>query len=289
MSKVLTDLLSQLQLERIENTLYRGQSQDLGFGAVFGGQVLGQALSAAKETVEEQRKVHSLHCYFLLAGDVNQPIVYDVEAIRDGGTISTRRIKAIQNGKDIFYMTASFKVPERGFEHQDKMPDVPAPEELESEQDYALKHRDLLPEYIREKFICDRPIEIRPVKMVNPLAPEVSEPKRAVWMKARGAMPDDLRVHQYLLAYASDFNFLPTALYPHGESFFSPHMQVVTIDHSMWFHHEFRFDEWLLYEIDSQAAAGGTGLVRGKIFNRDGLLVASTIQEGLIRKRPEKK
>lgn len=289
MSKVLTDLLSQLQLERIENTLYRGQSQDLGFGAVFGGQVMGQALSAAKETVEEQRKVHSLHCYFLLAGDVRQPIVYDVEAIRDGGSLSTRRIKAIQNGKAIFYMTASFKVPERGFEHQDKMPDVPAPEDLESEQDYALQHRDLLPEHIREKFICDRPIEIRPVKMVNPLAPDISEPKRAVWMKARGAMPDDLRVHQYLLAYASDFNFLPTALYPHGESFFSPQMQVVTIDHSMWFHHEFRFDEWLLYEIDSPAAAGGTGLVRGKIFNRAGVLVASTIQEGLIRKKPEKK
>ncbi len=285
MSKVLTDLLSQLQLERIENSLYRGQSQDLGFGAVFGGQVMGQALSAAKETVDETRKAHSLHCYFLLAGDVTQPIVYDVEAIRDGGSISTRRIKAIQNGKAIFYMTASFKVPEVGFKHQDTMPDVPPPEELESEQDYALQHRDLLPEHIREKFICDRPIEMRPVKMINPLNPEISEPKRAVWMKASGAMPDDLRVHQYLLAYASDFNFLPTALYPHGESFLAPHMQVVTIDHSMWFHHEFRFDEWLLYEIDSPVAAGGTGLVRGKIYNRDGLLVASSIQEGLIRKR----
>ncbi|RJG51337.1 acyl-CoA thioesterase II [Motilimonas pumila] len=285
MSKVLKDLLAQLDLERIENTLYRGQSQDLGFGAVFGGQVMGQALSAAKETVDPSRKVHSLHCYFLLAGDVSQPIIYDVEALRDGGSLSTRRIKAIQNGKAIFYMTASFKIPEQGFEHQDEMPNVPAPEQLESEQDLALQHRESLPEAIREKFICERPIEMRPVQFNNPINPDIAEPKRSVWFKANGQMPDDLRVHQYLLAYASDFNFLPTALYPHGESFLCPTTQVVTIDHSMWFHHDFRLDDWLLYEIDSPAAAGGTGLVRGKVFNREGVLVASTIQEGLIRKK----
>ncbi len=289
MSKVLDDLLSQLELERIESTLFRGQSQDLGYGAVFGGQVMGQALSAAKETVDPERKAHSFHSYFLRGGDVKHPIVYDVEAIRDGGSLSTRRVKAIQHGKPIFYLTASFKIPEKGFEHQDPMPEVLPPEELESEQDYALEFREMMPEAVREKFICDKPIEMRPVRFINPLATDISEPKRNVWFKASGSMPSDLRVHQYLLAYASDFNFLPTALQPHGESFLSPDMQVVTIDHSMWFHHEFKLDEWMLYSVDSPVASAGTALVRGKFYTREGKLVASTMQEGLIRKRSRKK
>lgn len=283
MSQVLQDLLGLLKLETIEQGLFRGQSQDLGFKAVFGGQVMGQALSAAKETVASERKVHSFHSYFLRPGDVSKPIVYEVENIRDGKSFSTRRISAIQYGKAIFYMTASFQTEEVGVEHQDLMPQVPAPEELVSDLVFYQQHAHLIPEAIRSKFLCEKPIEMRPVEFQNPFQPEVSAPKRYVWFKANGQMPDDLRVHKYLLAYASDFNFLPTALQPHGKSFMAPTMQVATIDHSMWFHHDFRFDDWLLYAVDSPSASGARGLVRGQFFNRAGKLVASTMQEGVVR------
>ncbi|WP_432451783.1 MULTISPECIES: acyl-CoA thioesterase II [unclassified Agarivorans] len=285
MSKVLKDLLELLSLERIEEGLFRGQSQDLGFGAVFGGQVMGQALSAAKETVAENRQVHSFHSYFLRPGDPNHRIVYDIESIRDGRSVSTRRIKAIQFGKPIFYMTASFQEVSAGFEHQDAMPEVPAPEDLLSEQEYAFQLREMLPDAVRDKFICDKPLEMRPVEFVNPLLPEKRAAKRCVWFKANGQMPDDSRIHRYLLAYASDFNFLPTALQPHGRSFIEPEIQAATIDHSMWFHHDFRLDDWLLYVVDSPVASQGRGLVRGQFYTREGKLVASTIQEGLVRER----
>src|SRR5690554_524981 len=285
MSQVLQDLLDLLKLETIEQGLYRGQSQDLGFGAVFGGQVIGQALSAAKETLPEDRKVHSLHTYFLRPGDAHKPIVYDVESIRDGKSFSTRRVQAIQFGKPIFYMTASFQIEEPGFEHQDKMPEVPGPEGLVSDIDIYREHAELIPEPIRNKFICEKPIEMRFVTANNPFKPSIDEPRRYVWIRANGAMPDDPRVHKYLLAYASDFNFLPTALQPHGHSFAQPNIQMATIDHSMWFHKDFRIDDWLLYAIDSPVATGARGLVRGQIFSRDGTLVASTMQEGVMRKR----
>lgn len=283
MSQVLANLLSLLKLETIELGLYRGQSQDLGFKAVFGGQVMGQALSAAKETLPEERKVHSFHSYFLRPGDASKPIVYEVENIRDGKSFSTRRVSAIQFGKPIFYMTASFQTEETGFEHQVAMPDVPGPDELVSDLDFYQRHAAQIPEKLRSKFICEKPIEMRPVDFQNPFSPQVSAPKRFVWFKANGHMPDDVRVHKYLLAYASDFNFLPTALQPHGRSFMAPHMQVATIDHAMWFHHDFRFDDWLLYAVDSPAASGGRGLVQGQFFSRDGKLVATTIQQGVIR------
>jgi len=283
MSQVLANLLSLLKLETIELGLYRGQSQDLGFKAVFGGQVMGQALSAAKETLPEERKVHSFHSYFLRPGDASKPIVYEVEAIRDGKSFSTRRVSAIQFGKPIFYMTASFQTEEIGFEHQILMPDVPGPDELVSDLDFYQQHAAYIPEKLRSKFICEKPIEMRPVDFQNPFSPQVSPAKRHVWFKANGVMPTDLRVHKYLLAYASDFNFLPTALQPHGRSFMAPTMQVATIDHAMWFHHDFRFDDWLLYAVDSPAASGGRGLVQGQFFSRDGKLVATTIQQGVIR------
>lgn len=283
MSQVLENLLSLLKLETIETGLYRGQSQDLGFKAVFGGQVMGQALSAAKETISEERKVHSFHSYFLRPGDASRPIVYEVENIRDGKSFSTRRVSAIQFGKPIFYMTASFQADESGLTHQDPMPQVPQPEDLVSDLDFYRQHAAQIPESVRSKFICEKPIEMRPVDFHNPFAPKISPAKRYVWFKANGAMPDDLRVHKYLLAYASDFNFLLTALQPHGKSFLAPHMQVATIDHAMWFHQDFRFDEWLLYAVDSPSASGARGLVRGQFFNRAGVLVASTIQEGVIR------
>jgi len=288
MSSVLNELLDLLALEQIEQGLYRGQSQDLGFAALFGGQVMGQALSAAKGTVAEDRPVHSFHSYFLRPGDAKKPIVYDVEVIRDGGTTSTRRIKAIQYGRPIFYMTASFQVSMPGFEHQDPMPEVTGPEQLSSEHQLAVQLKDQIPLQLRDRLLAEKPIEIRPVTQINPLAPQKAEAKRYAWIKASGQMPDDVRIHKYLLAYASDFGFLPTALQPHGRSFMEPGMQVATIDHSMWFHHHFRLDDWLLYAIDSPAASGGRGLVRGQFFTGDGRLVASTIQEGVIRERISK-
>lgn len=285
MSKVLKDLLKQLSLDKLEENLFKGESQDLGLGIVFGGQVMGQALYAAKETVRIEQNVHSFHAYFLRSGQVDKAIIYDVERIRDGKSLSTRRIRAIQNGETLFYMTASFKQKESGFEHQDKMPDVPQPESLISEQDMALMHTDILPPEICEKLVAEKPIEMRPVTFLHPTDPVVSPAKRFVWFKANGKMPSDLCIHRYLLAYASDFNFLPTALQPHGISFLDPTMQIVSIDHAMWYHQDFNLDEWLLYVVESSVASDGRALVRGQFFTQKGVLVASTIQEGLIRKR----
>ncbi|RUO22584.1 acyl-CoA thioesterase II [Aliidiomarina iranensis] len=285
MSKVLDDLLNLLHLEPIEQGIYRGQSQDLGFAAVFGGQVMGQALSAAKETVPEERAVHSFHSYFLRPGDASKPIVYDVENIRDGRSFSTRRVKAIQFGKPIFHLTASYQIPEKGADHQSEMPQVPGPEGLPSDLDIYREHAELIPEAIRSKFTSEKPILMRFVTEYNPFKPQACDPVRYVWIKANGTLPDDQRIHQYLLAYASDFNFLPTSMQPHGKTFADPKIQMATIDHAMWFHRSFRMDDWLLYAIDSPTAQGARGLVRGQIFNREGVLVASTMQEGLIRER----
>ena len=282
MSKVLDDLLDHLALEKIEEGLYRGQSQVLGFGHVFGGQVIGQALSAAKETVEN-RFVHSFHSYFLRPGDDKKPIVYDVECIRDGGSFSTRRIEAIQYGKPIFYMTASFQSEEVGYEHQSPMPNVVGPEGLVSEYEFYQQNLDKIPSHLHHIVTCEKPIEIRHVQVNNPFNPKKMDTRRQVWIRSNGQLPDDPRIHRYLLSYASDFNFLPTALFPHGRSFLQKDMQVATIDHSMWFHRPFRMDEWILYDMDSTSASGGRGLVKGQFFNQQGELVASAMQEGVIR------
>lgn len=285
MSDVLNDLLALLKLEAIEQGIYRGQSQDLGFRALFGGQVMGQALSAAQETVAANRNVHSLHSYFLRAGDAQKPVVYEVENIRDGSSFSTRRVQAIQNGKAIFYMTASFQELESGFDHQDTMPNVQGPEKLASYSDFIKEHQTLIPENVRHKFLSEKPIEMRPVEKYNWAAPQKRDSTTHMWIKANGDLPDDLRIHTYMLAYTSDFHFLPTALLPHGASHWQPNFQIATIDHAMWFHRPFRFDDWLLYAVDSPSASSGRGLVRGQIFNRNGDLVASTMQEGVIRQR----
>ena len=285
MSKVLDNLSALLTLEKIELGLYRGQSQDLGFPALFGGQVMGQALSAAQNTVAEDRFVHSLHSYFLLPGNPKEPIVYDVENIRDGKSFSMRRIKAIQNGKAIFFMTASFQHVEKGFDHQDKMPEVVGPEELDSYSDFIFDHQMALPEDLRGKFLSEKPIEVRPVKQYNWAEPEAMPPECQMWIKTNGNLPDDLRIHTNMLAYASDAHFLPIALTPHGVSYWQPNFQMATIDHAMWFHRPFRFDDWLLYDIQSPSACNGRGLVKGRIFNRAGQLVASTMQEGVMRQR----
>ncbi|AIR02593.1 acyl-CoA thioesterase II [Pluralibacter gergoviae] len=285
MSQALANLLSLLNLEKIEEGLFRGQSEDLGLRQVFGGQVVGQALYAAKETVPEDRLVHSFHSYFLRPGDSLKPIVYDVEVLRDGNSFSARRVAAIQNGKPIFYMTASFQAPESGYEHQKSMPEAPSPDGLPSELEIAHKLSHLLPQPLKEKFLRDKPLEIRPVEFHNPMKGHVAPPARQVWIRANGRVADDLRVHQSLLGYASDFNFLVVALQPHGVGFLEPGMQVATIDHSMWFHRPFDMNEWLLYSVESTSASSARGFVRGEFYTQDGVLVASTVQEGVMRKR----
>ena len=285
MSQALNNLLALLNLEKIEEGLFRGQSEDLGLRQVFGGQVVGQALYAAKDTVPLERLIHSFHSYFLRPGDSEKPIVYDVEVLRDGNSFSARRVAAIQNGKPIFYMTASFQAPEGGFEHQKQMPAAPGPENLKSETVIAREFEHFLPPPVREKFLSDKPLEIRPVEFHNPLKGHVADPSRLVWFRANGTLPADLRVHQYLLGYASDFNFLPVALQPHGVGFLEPGMQVATIDHSMWFHRPFDLNDWLLYSVESTSASSARGFVRGEFYTQDGVLVASTVQEGVMRKR----
>lgn len=289
MKTVLDGLVNLLGLERIEENLFRGQSQDLGWGTVFGGQVLGQALSAAVQTVPSNRHVHSIHAYFLRPGDVSKPIVYDVDRIRDGGSFTTRRVVAIQSGKPIFNMSTSFQTHEDGFDHQDAMPAAPEPESLQTEQERLAPFVARLPDFVKERLSVDRPFELRPVDgdpdSWHPLHPSPRPPKRMVWLKAMHRLPDDPALHAYLLAYASDHLFVTTALLPHGVTWLSSQMQIASIDHVMWFHRPFRVDEWLLYDMESPSAYGGRGLVRGRIFTRDGTLVASVAQEGLMRKR----
>jgi acyl-CoA thioesterase-2 len=289
MSAVLDELVQLLALERIEENLFRGQSQDLGWGAVFGGQVLGQALSAAVQTIEPDRHVHSLHAYFLRTGDVKRPIVYTVDRSRDGGSFSTRRVVAVQNGQPIFNLAASFQTDEIGFAHQDEMPEVGPPESYPTEQERLAGDTSKLPRFMRERAVADRPFELRPTDPIDdPFQPQERPARRAVWLKTVARLPDDPALHRYLLAYASDFWLVTTSMLPHGRTWLSPGMQVASLDHAMWFHAPFRVDEWLLHVMDSQVASGGRGLARGRIFTRDGKLVASTMQEGLIRQRPPK-
>jgi acyl-CoA thioesterase-2 len=285
MERVLADLIDLLALERLDRDFFRGRSQDLGWGAIFGGQVLGQALSAAAQTVADDRAVHSLHGYFVRAGDVSKPILYQVDRLRDGKSFTTRRVVAVQEGEAIFSLAASFQVHEEGFEHQDAMPEVPAPETLPSERALALAIADQLPPLLRTIATAERPIEIHPVEPRDPLAPRVSAPRRHMWYRAIDRLPDDPALHRYLLAYASDFSFLGTSMDPHGVSWLVPGMHVASIDHAMWFHRPFRFDDWVLYSVDSPSASGARGLVRGQFFDRQGRLIASAAQEGLIRKR----
>jgi len=282
MNRLLEDLIRVMTLERLELDMFRGESRDIGSPQVFGGQVLGQALMAATATVEK-RVVHSLHAYFLRRGDFNSPVVYEVDRARDGNHFSTRRIVAIQHGAQIFNMSASFQASEIGVEHQLAMPDVPPPEEL---PDPKLHYRELseqMPPRMRRVLEQERPFEFRPVRLPNFLKPEKSPPLKHIWFRAVDALPDDEALHRCLLAYVSDFNLLDTAMLPHGLSLASPRVMVASIDHAMWFHRSVRVDEWLLYATDSPSASGARGFARGSVFARDGRLVASTSQEGLLR------
>ncbi len=293
MSQVLDELLRILRLERIEENIFRGDSQDLGWGRVFGGQVLGQALSACRQTVEEARRVHSIHAYFLRTGKTDQPVVYMVDPIRDGRSFTTRRVVAVQNGKAILNLAASFQIEEPGFSHQEDMPEAPPPDDLRSERELAALYLERMPPLVvaripqglRDQVLADRPIHIHPVAPVEPGAPPVRGPRRQVWMRAAARLPDDPELHRTLMAYASDFHLLATSLQPHGVSWLTPGMQVASLDHAMWFHRPFRMDEWLLYDVESPSASGARGLVQGRFYNRAGELVASVAQEGLIRDR----
>lgn len=285
MATVLDELIKLLSLERIEENLYRGQSQDLGWGTVYGGQVVGQALFAAMSTVPPDRQVHSLHAYFLRPGDVSAPIVYDVNRSRDGSSFTTRHVKAIQHGHPIFDMSASFQKVEPGFDHQVDMPNVPPPEQVPSDQERLAAQADKLPEFMRGRALAERPLEIRTVGEPDVFLSGKHPPERFVWLKATHALPDTPALHQALLAYASDFSFITTSLKPHGVTWLTPGMQVASVDHAVWFHAPFRADEWLLHVMESPRASGARGLVLGRVYSRDGKLVASTAQQGLVRQR----
>jgi acyl-CoA thioesterase-2 len=287
MDQRLADLLTLLELEQLEVNLFRGESRDIGAPQVFGGQVLGQALSAAGATIADDRVVHSLHAYFLRRGDPNASIIYQVDRSLDGHSFSNRRVVAVQHGEQIFNMTASFQVTEPGFDHQIDMPPVPPPESLHDYGGLPAQLLERLPERVRRFFEQPRPFEFRLVQPIDYLNPVRSSPVRQVWLRAVAPVPGGEMLQRRLLAYVSDFFLLDTAMLPHGASFLKPSIIMASIDHAMWFHRPLRVDEWLLYAMESPSASGARGFVRASVFSRDGRLVASTAQEGLVRVRKE--
>ena len=282
MNDALASVIELLDLERLEDNLFRGQSHDIGAPQVFGGQILGQALSAAHCTVDE-RAPHSLHAYFLRPGDFNQPVVYQVERSRDGGSYSNRRVVAIQHGRPILNLAASFHSSEAGFEHQVEMPEVAGPEGLTKSIDIQDSIIDRVPEKMRRLLAHRPPLEFRPVEAPKFIDPEARPPRKHVWMRAWDDLPDDPELHRNLLTYVSDYELLGTATLPHDLDFSTRPVQMASIDHALWFHRPFRVDDWLLYACDSPTSAAGRGFTRGQFFNRSGELVASTAQEGVIR------
>ncbi|MBP2237654.1 acyl-CoA thioesterase-2 [Sinorhizobium kostiense] len=288
-------LLAILDLEKLEENLFRGLSPQVGWQRVFGGQVIGQALVAAQRTVDEGRYVHSLHAYFMRPGDPSVPIIYEVDRIRDGSSFATRRVVAIQHGNAIFAMSASFQYDEGGFDHQVRMPDVPMPETLPGERELKEKFLVHAPEAIRRYWERPRPIEIRPVSLEQYFSRDEASrerilrdgalPTQNVWVKAVGSVPDERHLQAAVLAYLSDMTLLDTSLYAHGTSVFDRSLQVASLDHAMWFHRPSRMDDWLLYAQDSPNAHGARGMTRGCLYDRSGALIASVAQEGLIRKK----
>ena len=279
------DLIELFDLERIEVNLFRGHSPDDGWQRVYGGQVLGQALAAASRTVDG-RACHSFHAYFLRAGDPKVPILYEVDRARDGRSFTARRVIAVQHGRQILNMAASFQIGEEGLDHQDAMPEVPDPEELDSIVELLERSDDPLRKEYWSYIMRNRPVELRPVVPVDATSPGRSAAAQNVWFRTAGRMPGDSVVQQSMLAYMSDFSLLDTATHPHRVNFLHPRMQVASLDHAMWFHRPFRAEEWLLYALDSPSASGARGFARGRIFDRGGRMVASVAQEGLIRMHP---
>ncbi len=275
------ELLGLFRLERIEDNLFRGPSREMQGKRVFGGQVLGQALTAASRTVEG-RSAHSLHAFFLRAGDPEVPIVYVVDRSRDGRSFTNRRVVAVQHGRPILNMAASFQVPEEGLSHQSDMPEVPEPEKLKPIH-FDLERCEKLPEKVRRLIEHQRPFEFRPVESVEVLQPSPRRPYQCIWFRTSAPVPDDDHLNRCMLAYVSDYNLLPTAALPHGISLLQGNLQMASLDHAMWFHRPARIDDWMLYVIDSPSSSGARGFCRGSIYSRDGTLVASTAQEGVLR------
>ena len=287
MPSAVQEVLDILDLEPLEVNLFRGRSPQSRWQRVFGGQVIGQALVAACRTVEDvtARPPHSLHAYFLLGGDPKVPIIYEVDRIRDGKSFTTRNVKAIQHGHAIFSMSVSFHLAEPGLTHQVKMPEVPKPDELPSDEELKDRIYPLLPEPARRYYERERPIEFRPVEFSRYLGEKSENGRFDIWIRATGRLPDEPAIHQCVLAYASDMMLLDAALIPHGRSVFSEDIMAASLDHALWFHRPFRADEWLLYAQDSPSLADSRGFSRGLIFASDGTLVASVAQEGLLRQR----
>lgn len=284
-TKAMQDLIERLDLEKLEENLFRGSSPQNGWQRVFGGLVIAQALMAAQRCVEPDRPVHSLHAYFMRPGDPSIPIVYQVERIRDGASFTTRRVVAVQHGKAIFSMSASFQIEEPGFDHQINLPNVPMPESLIGETEFREVFLANAPDLVKKYWGRERPIEIRPVSLTHYVSNDKLEPEAHIWVKASGLVPDDRHYQAAVLAYLSDMTLLDTSLYAHGTSIFDPELQVASLDHAMWFHRPYDLSDWMLYTQDSPSAAGARGMTRGSIFTRDGKLIASVAQEGLIRKR----
>jgi acyl-CoA thioesterase II len=287
----LSDLITILDLEQRESNLFQGRSLDVGWQRIFGGLVISQALVAAMRTVETLRP-HSLHAYFILPGNPALPIHYDVDNLRDGRSFATRRVVARQGGDAIFALSCSFHKDESGYDHQLPMPKVPEPESLMSEKDLVTHFKAALPENVQRYFLRDRPIELRPTNLKRYIGSRLSEaemanPVQHVWFRATGQLPDEPAVHLAVLAYASDMTLLDTALVAHSKSVFNADIQAASLDHAMWFHRDFRMDDWLLYTQDSPSSAGALGLARGLIYSRDGRLIASVVQEGLLRPRTD--
>ena len=279
----LNQIIKTLDLEEIELNHYLATSPNEGWQRVYGGQVIGQALVAASRTVSPNRSAHSLHAYFLRAGDTTIPILYKVDRIRDGKSFTTRRVIAVQRGQAIFTMSISFQVDEGGLSHQFDMPKVRAPNSLPTEDELRREQAKSWPKEFQERFSGSSAIQVKPVDPVDLLNPEPAQAMQRCWMRCGEALPDDPRIHQCVLAYLSDWSLLDTASRPHAVSFMQDNVQVASLDHAMWFHRPFRADEWLLYDQDSPSASGARGFNRGLIYNRTGKLVASTTQEGLLR------
>jgi len=286
--ELVTQLTTLLDVEEIDTDLYRGPRLPGGVGRVFGGQVIAQALQAAQRSVDPDKTAHSLHAYFMRPGDENHPIIFRVVRDFEGRSFANRRVIAMQKGQPILNMTASFQTPSDGLHHQDAMPDVPDPDQLRSERELREQIRDQVPEKFRRFFLRARPIEIRPVNPRNWFAPDKIAPQQHSWFRVVAPLPDDLALHRAMLAYASDMTLLGTCLLPHGVSWMTGDVQTASLDHAIWLHEPFRFDEWLLYTTDSPWSGHARGFNRGKIYARDGRLVASVAQEGLIRLRNDR-
>jgi acyl-CoA thioesterase-2 len=278
-------LLETLDLEQLEINLFRGKSPQTGWQRVFGGQVVAQALVAATRTVENL-PVHSLHGYFLIGGDPSVPIIFEVDRIRDGRSYVTRRVVAIQHGRAIFSMSASFHAAEEDqLDHQFAMPDIPMPDSLPSEEELKEFYSDHMPHGMKHFLQRQRALELRPVDFRHYTTREALPPRQNVWIRALGTFPDDPALHAAILAYATDMTLLDTALFAHGKSLFDPDLLLASLDHSIWFHRPCRADDWLLYAQDSPSSQGGRGFTRGSIYSQSGVLVASTAQEGVIRRK----